>query len=237
MMRQSYVSAMRMVRTWGQRSGWLDYLERRQERLPFLFLRSLLAINDIEDMIRLDIPWWCFSAISHVETFLGNHAGAARAFEYGPGASTVWLARRCGSVVFIEHDESWWNSFEPLVSDLKNVTGRLVQPRLLSPGEQSVYGSARAGWRQYDFKAYVRAIDEAQAPFDLIVIDGRARAACLAAAAWRLKPDGLIVFDNSNRRRYRAALASCGFPKRRYRGLTPAAPYPTETTLLGAIDI
>ena len=37
------------------------------------------------------------------------------------------------------------------------------------------------------------------------------------------------------KRRYREALEACRLPRRRCGGLTPAAPYPTETTLLGAI--
>jgi hypothetical protein len=225
---------MRLARAWGQRNGWLGYLERNRERLPFLFLRSLFAVNDVRDMVRLDLPWWCFSAIRQVDAFLQRRPGTACAFEYGPGASTIWLARRCASVSVVEHDERWWESFQPLLSKRDNVTGFLIQPRLLLPEEQTVCSSGRNGWRQYDFKDYVEAITEAQGPFDLIVIDGRARAACLAAAIRHLKPDGMIVFDNSNRRRYREALEACRLPRRRCGGLTPAAPYPTETTLLGA---
>lgn len=232
MLRRSYVLAMRLARAWGQRSGWLDYLERRQERPAFLYLRSLFAIHDVEDMIGLDTPWWCFSAIARVEDFLRHRGGTARAFEYGPGASTFWLARRCAYVRFVEHDAAWWDTCRFPIADLENVAGRLVPPHPLEAGEQATHGSGRAGWCDYDFKDYVEAIAEFDGPFDLIVIDGRARSACLAAAVSQLKPDGLVVFDNSNRRRYRKALADCGLRVCRCRGLAPALPYPSETTLL-----
>ena len=70
--------------------------------------------------------------------------------------------------------------------------------------------------------------------FDVIVIDGRAREACLAKAVDRLRPDGLIVFDNVDRQRYVDAIDTLG-PRVEVvmtRGLTPALPYPTRTALL-----
>jgi predicted O-methyltransferase YrrM len=68
--------------------------------------------------------------------------------------------------------------------------------------------------------------------FDLVVVDGRARQSCLTHALPRLRGDGLVVFDNSARRRYRPAIAAAPVAETRLRGLTPTLPYPEQTSLL-----
>ena len=82
----------------------------------------------------------------------------------------------------------------------------------------------------------VEAYNEFMAAIDVIVIDGRAREACLAVAAPRLKLDGLIVFDNSHRARYERAISASGLRERRLPGLTPTLPYPDRTSLLFRLD-
>jgi len=42
--------------------------------------------------------------------------------------------------------------------------------------------------------------------FDIVVIDGRERVRCAHAAPSRLRDDGIIIFDNSDRPAYRPAI-------------------------------
>ena len=69
---------------------------------------------------------------------------------------------------------------------------------------------------------------------DLIVIDGRLRAACLAAAMSALRPGGIILFDDSGRARYRGAIAHCGLAEEHFRGLSYCVPYPDHSSILRA---
>jgi hypothetical protein len=103
-------------------------------------------------------------------------------------------------------------------------------PAVGAPGEVR---SAKAGAEGLDFSAYVAAIDE-HGEFDLIVIDGRAREACLASALPHLARDGMILVDNVERRRYREAISVLAddLDVIWTRGLTPGLPYPTRTALL-----
>lgn len=201
-----------------------------------LFLRSLVALRDPLRLAELDLPWWSFGAAEWADGFLHARQGEATAFEYGPGASTVWLARRCRQVSFVEHDPRWWPTMQALTADLPHVRGRLVEASVtddaVGAGSGPVCRSGRLGHQGLDYAGYVTAIREAGGPFDLIVIDGRARVDCLHEAMRHLNPDGAILFDNSERARYQAALAGCGLAITRLSGLTPAAPYPTETAVL-----
>jgi hypothetical protein len=191
---------------------------------------SLPAIHDLDRMIALDVPWWTYRAIDAVSAFLEKRPGA-RVFEWGSGASTVWLSKRSGSVISIEHDGKWHAFLEPKIGPLANVETRLILPALPT-AQQPATLSRKPGWADLDFTDYASAIGNTAGTFDLIVIDGRVRGACLEQAAGALSDGGVIVFDNSHRARYRRAIYQSGLEQARLRGLTPSLPYPDETTLL-----
>jgi hypothetical protein len=224
-----YVRLARGARVLARSTGLIEALDRRGERRLPLFLRSLFAVHDIDELGRLDLPWWTFDAIERVDAFLKARNGEARAFEYGAGASTLWLARRCARVVSVEHDRQWWPPLAAHLRRLDNVEARCVDP---VPSRAPDCPSRRAGWSGLDFAPYVRAIRRARGPFDLIVIDGRARSSCLREALGHLARGGLIVFDNADRRRYAPAIARSGLRVERFGGFAPAVPWPSQTALL-----
>ena len=207
-LKASYVSTMRALRGAADSAGALKWLEAHRDTRGLLYLRSLFSIHDAEDMMRLDVPWWTFAATDWVDAFLRSRP-AASTFEYGAGASTVWLARRCARVYSVEHDQRWAETVSRLVSPYANVTLAVVPPEP-GPAAGSRYRSQKEGWRDVSFERYVRSIDVVPGQFDLIVVDGRCRASCLEAAVPRLAPGGIVVFDNTLRRRYRSAIAASG---------------------------
>ncbi|SON58073.1 hypothetical protein HDIA_4532 [Hartmannibacter diazotrophicus] len=196
-----------------------------------LWLRSLLAIYDIDDMNRLDLAWWQLDALAEADRFLAARP-QARVFEYGSGASTLWLARRAASVTSVEHDGAWHRRVSGMLGSYPHVT-LLHVPGAIVGEATSAYGSGKGNAAGLDFRDYAHAID-GQGRFDMIVIDGRCRERCLDLARRHLAPGGIILFDNSNRRRYQKALANCGLAAKRYAGLTACLPYPDETTILSA---
>ncbi|RDC68011.1 class I SAM-dependent methyltransferase [Rhodovulum sp. 12E13] len=234
-LKSGYVATARRVERVMATSGLGPVLDARASRSKTVhWLRSLTAIHDLEAMIRLDVPWWTYRAIDRVEGFLRRRPGA-RVFEYGSGASTIWLSRRAGQVTSIEHHADWHARMQAALAvrpEGAKVDLRLVTPDAV-PDPNALYRSAKAGTEGRSFAAYARSIDTPGELFDMVVVDGRARPACLRHALKRLAPDGLIVFDNSNRSRYRASLASAGLPVRRFPGRAPALPHSDETALLG----
>ncbi|QXQ05459.1 class I SAM-dependent methyltransferase [Sphingosinicellaceae bacterium] len=225
---------MRKARSVAAGIGVVPWLESMPERPLARWARSLFAIYDIDDMVRLDLPWWNFAAINRVDSFLRSRPGA-RVFEYGSGASTVWLGRRAADVFSVEHDAGWAPVVREQLAAMPGVRQR-IDHRLVPPDEPRIddpaYASTKPGWREHSFRRYVHAIDDADGLFDVIVIDGRARPACLDHAAPRLARDGIIVFDNSRRATYQAAIARSGLRTQEYAGLTACLPYPDATTLL-----
>jgi uncharacterized membrane protein YbhN (UPF0104 family) len=202
----------------------------RQRRLRH-WAHSLTKVHDVQAMAELDVPWWTYHAIDVVEGWLAAQQRPIRAFEYGSGASTVWLARRVEELHSVEHDARFAEQLHPMLKRYLHVTLHLVEP---VPSTSPAVPSAKAGYSGLEFGDYVATIEQVPGTFDLVVIDGRAREACLAAALPRLAPGGLIVYDNTRRARYRRAIATAAVTEQRFRGLTPALPYPDQTSMLRA---
>ena len=123
-----------------------------------------------------------------------------RCFEWGCGGSTIWLGDRCESIVSVEHDSDW---------ALKT---QRVLPRgkyLLIPPQEGEIGPDKANPTHYragpiggvNFQQYATSIID-QGPFDLVLVDGRARASCLIHAVPEVRPGGWLVLDNAERGYY-----------------------------------
>ena len=173
---------------------------------------SLFAIYDTGRMVALDLPWWNVEATREVEQFLASHPGA-RVFEFGAGASTAWLAKRAGEVFSVEHDAVFIGRFRKMLTPFGNVE---LLERSIDKGPD----------------AYVDAISEIGDTFDLIVVDGRHRSLCLEAAALHLSEDGMVLFDDSGRKRYRSAIERSELKETHYFGRSFCVPYPDHTSLL-----
>ena len=177
------------------------------------WVASLTAIYQLDRMIRLDIPWWNVAATEEVEAFLEARPDA-RVFEYGSGASTAWLARRCSELISVEHDAGWRDGLIEQLGDFPH---------------------CRIDYRPLDSEAgptYSQAIADAGGTFDLIIVDGRLRTQCLEAAIGYLAPDGIILFDDSGRQRYRGGIETSGLAESHHFGRSYCVPYPDHSSIL-----
>lgn len=229
MLRETYVSGWRVARRAADRTGLLERLDRSENKIARQ-ARTMFAIHDVGDLSKLDLPWWTYPAIEEVDRFLAAKGGDARVFEYGSGASSVWLGRRAKEVHSVEHHAGFVEFLHSALSEVPNVQLRHVEAP--QRGDDARVQSQRHGHAGLDFADYVASIDEVGGLFDVIVVDGRARAACLRQAIPHLAPDGIIVFDNCNRPRYQEAILTSGLRVSRYRGWVPSLPYQSETAIL-----
>ena len=156
-------------------------------------------------------------------------------FEWGSGSSTLWLSKRAGHVVSVEHDGGWAEHVTGLVPSTVDL--RCV-PAAPWDGRASRASSSRRGFEDLDFSSYVAEVEAVGGTFDLIVVDGRAREACLNRAVGHLNDGGILVMDNVERERYRRAISGLGsrVEVEWTKGLTPCLPYPTQTALIRSIQ-
>ena len=218
--------------------GW-DARTARRPRSALAHLRTLLAVHNAEDLVSLDLPWWTYQAIDHVSGFLAGRGYSARVFEYGSGASTLWLARRCTSLDAVEHHGEWAGRVRELVAGTEGLrcTPTLHVPEVpaVPAGGTARVPSGAPSGQGLDFAAYVDVVHEVGGTFDLVAVDGRAREASLLASLEHVAPDGLLLLDDAQRGRYRDVVRQAedqGWHSLRTRGATPCQPVPRETVLL-----
>ncbi|MGH3520477.1 MAG: class I SAM-dependent methyltransferase [Haloechinothrix sp.] len=225
----AYVASVRTARRAADKAGLLEKLSRSTSP-RVRHVRSLFAIHNVADLAELDVAWWSYPAMDRVARFLADHPDA-RIFEFGAGASTMWLSRRAAEVNSVEHDTEFVGYVRELLTGTPNVTLHAVAPTPATAA--TTVRSERHGHQHLDFGEYVDTIDKVGGPFDLVVIDGRARVEAFRRALDHLAPDGVIVFDNIKRKRYWDVVSAMpGLRIELLRGGTPALPYPTTTGLI-----
>ncbi len=190
--------------------------------------------------MRDESPWMVFAAIDRMQRHLRP---GARVFEWGSGGSTLFFAKRAGEVVAVEHDEKWAAQVREACAghDYRHVTVDFIPPDSTPPAETfdpadpgRAYSSAKA-YHGLTFQHYTeRILAFPDAHFDIVVVDGRARPACLRLALPKVKPGGLLVLDNSDRPHYRPARAlavAAGWKEQELFGPGPYLSFFWQTTV------
>jgi hypothetical protein len=185
-------------------------------------------------------PWLGFAAIDFIKNILKPEMSV---FEYGSGGSTLFWAGRVGKVVSVEHNREWFSMIKQELDKLRiqNVVYSFIPPESIkdferkNPGEPTDYISADEDYRNLDFKNYASFIDRyPRETFDLILVDGRSRPSCIAHALDRLKKNGYLIIDNSERSYYLQSFNFSPAEWKMYRFFGPV-PYTysfSETTII-----
>ena len=131
-------------------------------------------------------------------------------FEYGSGGSTIFLAGLAGQVYTVEHDENWYFRVSTALArrGITNCSYEVRPPSKVATTSSALDSSQRSSFmfdeREWEypgmtFDAYVKTIDaHPDQSLDLVLVDGRARAACLARAIRKIRKTGFLMLDNSN---------------------------------------
>jgi SAM-dependent methyltransferase len=154
------------------------FSDHTRERLSKLLSPRYLvdkAAQIVYERTHPDYPWFTRDAIERFEAWLQP---SYRGLEWGSGRSTPWVARRCASLVTVEHQRLWYDrvSSQLAAAGLRNVDYRLVEE-----------------------SAYAKVADEfPDGHFDFVIVDGLFRDETLLRSIPKLRAGGWLVFDNAN---------------------------------------
>lgn len=170
--------------------------------------------------IQLRLPWLTYPAIQLLERTVKP---TDKVFEFGGGGSTLFWADRVAEIVTVEHDAPWFGELETNMASsgekrkwkghhVPATKGSLVQ--VPDPAVPEHFASADENSVGHHFKEYVSVIDQyPDGNFDVVLVDGRARASCLQHSIPKLRSGGLLILDNAERDYYTrnntAVLAQC----------------------------
>ena len=169
------------------------------------------------------LPGLALPAICFLDEYLTKNM---KVFEWGSGASTIFFDQRCAYLVSIEHSEEWHDkimtALEYRIGFMAEDLERYIYLKRAHPGFDPEFASQQSGYDSVNFKMYVESVEMFPYDFfDVILVDGRARCACLKAAQPKLKPGGLLILDDSQRPQYHRAMAEIDWPVRHFEGCIP----------------
>lgn len=123
---------------------------------------------------RPELPWLGFRAIDHLGKLIKPDWSV---LEFGSGMSTVWFARRCGLLVSVETNRSWYDSVKTILS------------------EKSFH---HVDYRLSEQSEHEAVTDYPNSTFDLVLVDGYERDRVMETAISKVKRGGYIYLDNSD---------------------------------------
>lgn len=185
----------------------------------------------------IDLPWTPEPWLPYLVTEYITQLKPQTVFEWGSGGSTLFFVQmNLARFVSIEHDQKWYDEIWARLKPYQD------QYHLI-PFEEGEIGSNKGNPAHYksgstelgpvNFKNYASAIDN-YGQFDLILVDGMARASCLHHAASHVREGGWLVLDNTGDRPY--YLAQTGYLFKdwesiKFFGYGPILAYEWETTI------
>ena len=154
---------------------WMRYLLKARETwrvlaLDFGWKRAFMEKRPI-DANGAAIPWYTYPAIEFLRSL---DLRDKRVFEFGCGNSSVFWAGMVRELVAVENDPAWAGIVRNF--GIRNLT--LIE--------------------ESDRERYIASPERVGGGFDIVVIDGRFRHACVASACRVAKRDGMIIFDNAD---------------------------------------
>lgn len=178
------------------------------------FLYESGWIQSVKQMAPIDsnyekIPWMNYQSVRFIkERFKKDF----KVFEYGSGYSTFFYANMVKSVTSIEHNVEWYNKIKDEI-----------------PKNAKLLFDAK-----YESESYASSVKQEGFLYDVVIIDGRSRVACLEACVDQLSERGVIFFDDSERDRYRKYFDIAykrGFRSLDFQGIKPVEPELSCTTI------
>lgn len=159
-------------------------------------------------------PWIVPAAVGYLRRRIRR---SWRVLELGSGRSTLWLARRAGSVLSFEDNEFWLAQVSERVdaARLDNVELRLLPVERIA--------------------AELSAMPDAS--LDLLVVDflespGATRVEAVRAGREKVRPGGYLLLDDSDRPSYAGAYELLsGWRERRFTGVKDEWPAACETAV------
>lgn len=125
------------------------------------------------------LPWYTYPAIRVLDERV---PADATVFEFGMGYSTLWWGDRAQVVGSCESDPVWYRRIA----------------HYMPPNVDAVL-------HQQSSDGYVQAAGNWGKPIDVLAIDGRRRVECCRNSLDALSGRGVVVWDNSDRKRYAEA--------------------------------
>jgi len=159
-------------------------------------------------------PWYTYPAIEFLKDIIKPEH---KVLEYGSGYSTLFYHKYVQSVTTVDHDAAWaqkivdikpeidiyiagenFASHPEAIDKINEFINTFPQVRT-----DDINHDLQHGLINNEFAGYASLVyQEPTGHYDIVAIDGMARALCAYLAVEKLSDDGIIILDNSDRWHY-----------------------------------
>jgi hypothetical protein len=153
--------------------------------------------------------WINFKALAFLTSYLKPEH---KVFEFGGGGSTLFFCKRAGEVVTVENDPEWFEILKKQVETKQypaKWSGSMIvgKPVVHDPNRRidnpADFKSNHPGQADLNYQEYAQSIKRFPAEyFDMVLVDGRVRPACIQESLTHIKIGGYLVVDNMEREYY-----------------------------------
>ena len=178
----------------GENGYWLYRILRPILKVRYAFFRRM----------HKPAPWLSPTSILFFKKYLEKDMVGA---EFGSGSSTLFFAPRISKLYSVEHNEEWYHLINEKLTGINcsNVDYRFVVQNDKSDFVDDVFDleEKRDFEIRRDYVNYFRALNDIQDhSLDFAIVDGRARTECCHEILPKIKKGGILILDNSERKRY-----------------------------------
>ena len=178
----------------GENGYWLYRILRPILKIRYAFFRRM----------NKPAPWLSPTSILFFKKYLEKDMVGA---EFGSGSSTLFFAPRISKLYSVEHNEEWYHLINEKLTGLNcsNVDYRFVLQNDKSDFVDEVFDleEKRDFEIRRDYVNYFQALNDIRDhSLDFAIVDGRARTECCYEILPKIKKGGILILDNSERKRY-----------------------------------
>jgi len=129
-----------------------------------------------------------------------------KVFEYGSGTSTLFFSKFVKTLISVEHEKKLYERVLDQLNHFKKMTiaqaffrYEYIPPEeyfFSFPYSHESFGTTDKKYLYHNFKNYVFYIKNFTS-FDLVLINGRARASCIKTALPKIRKGGYLILNNS----------------------------------------
>lgn len=194
-----------------------SYFYKHRIELNYIKSVSVLAkqgwyiSNEKQESIDINskpLPWYTYSSIDFIEKRINKNLTV---FEYSCGNGTLWWSDKVKEVDSVEHNANWYSKIKERSSSNTNIQLCIQKDD------------------------YIESISRMDKKYHIVVIDGIERNECAFQAVDALTPDGIIIWDNSDRVNiYKNGLdflVGKGFKQLEFKGAGPINDYKWGTSI------
>lgn len=203
------------------------------------YFQWLQHLKPGQNSVSNKMPWLTFASITRIKKIITPDMVV---FEYGSGGSTLFWSSHVRKVISAEHNREWYFKIkeELLKQKIDNVDYFILEAEAdinyvqKSPDNPEDYISNDKSFADKNFESYVKKIDEyPDHYFDIILVDGRARPSCISHSLKKIKINGYLILDNSERSYYlhRFQFDNQYWKRENYWGPAPYIRHFTQTTV------